>query len=136
MLDQQLSPNTIIKHLSTSFSFHQQLSDMVFYPDELHAAAKSSNSKKDDSLPSLYTEIRKFLSPSTSLTFSIVPISVLPDFDSFIHHQGVKGKESACVDKTCYWVPWHKHHSGKHRLVVRLPDIRANLLPIDERSIP
>ena len=39
---------------------------------------------------SSYTEIRRFLSLSTSLTFLTAPIPVLPDFDSLVHQQGVK----------------------------------------------
>ena len=39
---------------------------------------------------------------------------------------------SACDDMTSYWVPWGKHHAGKHQSVVRLPDISAILPPIDE----
>ena len=97
---------------------------------------KSSNSKKVDSLPSSYTEIRRFLSPSTSLTFLTAPIPVLPDFDSVLHQQGVKEEyewlESAYDDKTSYWVPWDKHHAGKDQSVVRLPDVSAILQPIDE----
>ena len=56
-----------------------------------------------------HTEIRRFLSPSTSLTFLTAPFSVLPDFDSLIHQQEVKEKyewlESVYGDKTPYWVP-------------------------------
>ena len=90
---------------------------MISHPDELPTTTKSSNSKKVDSLPSSYTEIRRFLSPSISLTFLTVPFSVLPDFDSLVHKQGVKEKyewlESAYGDKTPYWVPWARQHSGK-----------------------
>ena len=69
----------------------------------------------------------KIPSTSTSLTFLIAPIPVLLDFDSVVHQHGVKEEyewlESAYDDKTSYWVPWAKHHAGKHRSVVRLPDI-------------
>ena len=106
---------------------------LISYP----TTTKSSNSKKVDSLPSSYTEIRRFLSPSTSLTFLTASIRVLPDFDSVVHQQGVKVEyeslESAYDGKTFYWVPWAKHHAGKYRSVVRLPDISAILPPIHER---
>ena len=109
---------------------------MISYLDELPTTTKSNNSKKVDSLPSSYTEIRRFLSPSTSLTFLKAPIPVLPDFDSVVHQQGVKEEyewlESAYDDKTSYWVPWAKHHAEKHQSVVRLPDISAILPSIDE----
>ena len=39
---------------------------------------------------------------------------------------------SAYEDKTSYGVPWNKHHTGKDRSVVQLPDIWAILPPIDE----
>ena len=90
---------------------------MISHPDELPVTTKLSNSKKVDSLPSSYTEIRRFLSPSTSLTFLTALFSVLLDLDSLVHQQLVKEKyewlESAYGDKTPYWVPWVKHHSGK-----------------------
>ena len=110
--------------------------DMIFYPDELPTATKSGNSKKVYSLPSSSTEIQIFLSPSTSVTFLAVPIPVLPDFDSLVHQQGVKEEyewlESAYDNNTSYWVPWAKHHIGKHQSVVRLPGISAVLPPIYE----
>ena len=61
---------------------------MISYPDELPITTKSSNSKEVDSLPSTYTEIRRLLSPSTSLTFLTAPVPVLPEFDSLVHQQG------------------------------------------------
>ena len=61
--------------------------DMISYADELPTTTKSSNSKQVDSLPSSYTEIQIFLSPSISFTFLIALIPVLPDFDSFVHQQ-------------------------------------------------
>ena len=93
-----------------SFSVFQFLSvafpgDMI-YPGELPTTTKSSNSKKIDSLPWSYTEIRKFLSPSTSFIFLIAPTQVLSDFDSLVHQQGVKEEydwsERAYDDKTSY----------------------------------
>ena len=92
--------------------------------------------QKINSLSSSYTEIRRFLSPSTSLTFLTAPIPVLLDFDSVVYQQGEKEEyewlESAYDDKTSYWVPWAKHHTGKHWSVVQLPGISAILPPIDE----
>ena len=77
---------------------------MTFYPDELPITTKLSNSKKVDSLPSPHTEIRRFLSPSTSLTFLMAPVPVLPYFDKFVNHEGVKEEyeqlERAYEDKT------------------------------------
>ena len=76
----------------------------ITYPDELPTTTKLSNSKKGNSLPSSYTKIRRFLSPSTSLTFLTALIPVLPDFDSLVHKQGVKDEyewlECAYDDKT------------------------------------
>ena len=90
---------------------------MISYSDKLPKTTKWSNSKAVDSLPSPQTKIRRFLSPSTLLTFSIAPIPVLPDFDSVVHQQGVKEEyeclESAYENKTSYWVPWAKHYSWK-----------------------
>ena len=40
--------------------------------------------------------------------------------------------ENAYDGKTSYWVPWAKHHAGKYRSVVRLPDISAISPPIHE----
>ena len=100
---------------------------MISYPDELPTTIKSSNSKKVDNLPPSYTEIRRLLSPCTSLTFLTTPIPVLPHFDSFVHQQEVKevyeGLEREYDDKISYWVPWAKHHAVKHRSVIQLPDI-------------
>ena len=63
-------------------------------------------------------------------------IPVLHNFDSLVHQQGVKEEyewlERAYDYKTSYWIPWTKRHTGKHRSVVRLPDISAILPPIDE----
>ena len=43
---------------------------------------------------------------------------ILPNFDSAVLQQGVKEEyewlESTHDDKTSYWVPWAKHHAGKH----------------------
>ena len=84
--DHNARSTTATKHYhGNSFFVFQFLSvdfpgDMISYPDELLSSTKSSNSKKVDSLPSSYTEIRRFLSPSTSLTFLTAPIQVLPDF--------------------------------------------------------
>ena len=90
---------------------------MISYSDKLPKTTKWSNSKAVDSLPSPQTKIRRFLSPSTLLTFLIAPIPVLPDFDSVVHQQGVKEEyeclESAYENKTSYWVPWAKHYSWK-----------------------
>ena len=109
---------------------------MISYPDEVPVTTKSSNSKEVDSLLSSYREIRRFLSLSTSLTFLTAPIPVLPDFESLVHQQGVKKEyewlESAYDDKASYWIPGAKHHAGKHRSVVRLPDVSAILPPFDE----
>ena len=63
---------------------------MISYPDEFPTTTKSSNSKKVDSFPSSYTEIRRFLSPSTSLTFLTALIPVLSDCDSLVHKEGIK----------------------------------------------
>ena len=77
---------------------------MIFYLDELTTTTKSSNSKKVNTLLSSNTEIRRFLPPSTSLTFLTAPIPVLPDFDTAIHKSGVKEEhkwlESAYDKKT------------------------------------
>ena len=141
-IDHNATPTTATKHYHGIFFFVFQFpsvafpGDMISYPDEFPTTTKSSNSKKVDSFPSSYTKIRRFLSPSTSLTYLTAPISVLPDFDSLIHKQGVRDKyewlESAYDNKTSYWVPWAKHHTGKHQSVVRIPDISAILPPIDE----
>ena len=65
------------------------------------------------------------------------PIPVPPDFDSLAHQQGVKEEYewlgNAYNDTTSYWVPWAKHHAGKHQPVVRLPELSAILRPIDGR---
>ena len=138
MLDQQLLPNTTVEHLSLSFNFHLQLSKLIWFLIlmSFSTTTKSSNSKQFDSLLLSYTELWRFLSPSTSLTFLTAPIPVLPDFDSVVHQQGVKEEyeclERAHDDKTSDWVPWAKHHAGKHQLVIRLPDLSAILPPIDE----
>ena len=115
-IDNNATSATATKHYyRKSFSVFQFLSvafpgDMISYPDELSLTTKSSNSKKVDSLPSPYTEIRRFLSLSTSLTFLTAPIPILPDFDSLVHQQGVKEEyewlESAYNNKISYWVPW------------------------------
>ena len=63
---------------------------MISYLDELPTTTKLSNSKEADRFPSSYTEIRRLLSPSTSLTFLSVLIPVLPDFDDIVRQQGVK----------------------------------------------
>ena len=141
-IDHNARSATTTKHYhGTSFSAFQFPSiafpgDMISYPDDLPTATKSSNSKKVDSLLSSYTEPRRFLSPSTSLTFLTAPIPVLPDFDSVLHQQVVKEEyqwlESAYDDKTSYWIPRAKHHAGKYRSFVRLSDISAILPPIDE----
>ena len=76
-IDHNAISTTATKHYhGTSFSVFQFPSvafpgDMTSYPNELPTTTKSSNSKKLDSLPSSYTEIRRFLSPSTSLTYFI-----------------------------------------------------------------
>ena len=123
-IDNNATSTTATKHYyRKSFSVFQFPSvafpgDMISYPDELSLTTKSSNSKKVNSLPSPYTEIRRFLSLSTSLTFLTAPIPILPDFDSLVHQQGVKEEyewlESAYNNKISYWVPWGKHHAGKH----------------------
>ena len=109
---------------------------MISYPDELPTTTKLSNSKQVDSLPSSYTEMWRFFSPSTSLTSLTASIPVLPDFKSVVHQQGVKEEykwlENAYDNKTSYWVPWAKHHAGKYQSVVWLPHISAILPPIDE----
>ena len=64
---------------------------MISYPDELPTTTKLSNSKKVDSFPLSYTEIWRFLSTSTSPTFLKALTPVLPDFDSAVHQQGIKG---------------------------------------------
>ena len=70
-IDYNARSTTATKHYhGTSFSIFQFPSvvfqgDMISYPDELPTTTKLSNAKKVDSLPSLYTEIRRFLSPST-----------------------------------------------------------------------
>ena len=78
--------------------------DMMSHPDEFSTTTMFSNSKNIHSLHSPYTEIQRFLSPSTSLTFLTAPIPVLPDFDSVVYHQGVKEAcewlENAYDDKT------------------------------------
>ena len=60
---------------------------MISYPDKLRTTTISSNSEKVNSLPSSYTEIRRFLSPSSSITFSTAPIPILPDFENLVHQQ-------------------------------------------------
>ena len=74
MLDQQLPPTL---HGNSFFVFQFPSvdfpGDMISYSDELPSSTKLSNSKKVDSLSSSYTEIRRFLSPSTSLTFLTAP---------------------------------------------------------------
>ena len=95
---------------------------MIFYPHELPTTNKLSNSKEVDSLPLTYTEIRRFLSPSTSIIFLTAAIPVLPNIDSLVHQEGVKEEykwlENTHDDKTSYWVSWAKHPAGKHRSVV------------------
>ena len=135
MRDQQLPPNTATEHLYAAFQ-----GDTISYPDELPANSKFSNSKKVESLPWPYTEIWRFLSPSTSLTFLTAPIPALPEFDSFVHQQGVKEGyewlEKAYGNKTSYWAPWAEHHTGKHQSVVQLPDLSTILPPTDEPAHP
>ena len=141
-IDHNTRSTAATKHYhGTSFSVFQFSSvafpgDMISYPDELPTTTKLSNSKKVDKLPSSYTEIRRFLLPSTSLTFSTAPIPVLPNFESVVHQQGVKEEyewlESAYDNETSYWVPWAKRHARTHRPVVRQTDTSAILPPIDE----
>ena len=141
-IDYNARSTTATKHYhGTSFSIFQFPSvvfqgDMISYPDELPTTTKLSNAKKVDSLPSLYTEIRRFLSPSTWLTFLTASIPALPDFNIVVHQQGTKEEykwlESTYDNETSYWVPWAKHHAGKYRSIVWLPDISAILPPIDE----
>ena len=70
-IDYNARSTTATKHYhGTFFSIFQFpyvvfQGDMISYPDELPTTTKLSNAKKVDSLPSLYTEIRRFLSPST-----------------------------------------------------------------------
>ena len=84
----------------------------------------------------LSLEIRRFLSLSTLFTFLTAPVSVQPYFDSVVHQQEIKEEyerlESVYDDRTSYWVPWAKHHAGKHQSVVWIPDISAIVPPFDE----
>ena len=90
MFDHNARSTSATKHYhGTSFSVFQFPSvalpgDMISYPDELPKTTKSSNSKTVDIPSSSYTEIQRFVSPSTSLTFLTAPIEVLPDIDSVI----------------------------------------------------
>ena len=123
-IDHNARSTTATKHYhGTSFPIFQFPSaafpgDMISYPDELPTATKWSNSKKVDSLPSSFTEFRRFFSAFTSLTFLTASIPDLPNFDSVVLQQGIKEEyewlESTYHDKTSYWVPWAKHHAGKH----------------------
>ena len=117
-IDHNARATTATKHYhGTSFSVFQFPfaafpGNMISFPDELPTTMKLSNSEKVDSLPSSYREIRRFVSTSFK-------IPVLPVFDSLIQQQGVKEEyewlESVYEDKTSYWVPWSKHHAGKHQ---------------------
>ena len=95
-IDHNARSTTATKHYhGTSFSIFQFPfvafpGDVIPYPDELPTTTKSRNSKKVDSFPLSYTEIRRFLSPSTSLTFLTALIPVLSDFDSVLHQQGIR----------------------------------------------
>ena len=96
MLYQNARSTTATKHYcGTSFSVFQFSSvafpgNLISYPDDLPKTLNRVIQKYVASLPSSYTEIRRFLSPSTSLTFLTAPIPFLPDFDNLVHQQGVK----------------------------------------------
>ena len=111
-IDHNARATTATKHYHRSsfsvfqFPFVTFPGDMISYPYELPTTTKLSNSEHVDSRPSSYTEIRRFLSTSTSLKFLAAPILVQPGFDSPVHQQGVKEEykwlESAYEDKTPY----------------------------------
>ena len=122
----RLTTATKLYH-GTSFSIFQFPSvafpgDMISYSDEFPTTTKLSNSKKVDSPPSSYTEIWRFISPSTLLIFLTPLIPALPDIDSVVHQKRVKDEyewlESVYSNKSYYLVPWAKHHTGKHWSVV------------------
>ena len=87
--------------------------DVISYPNE-HLSV--STSKKVNSLPSSYTEVRKFLLPSSSFKFVAAPILVIPDLNQSIYDQGVNDEyewlENAYHNSTSDWVGWAKHHAG------------------------
>ena len=141
-IDVNARSTTASKHYhGTSFSIFQfptkeNPGDRITYPEAPPSAGKANTSKKLDRLPTSYTEVRKFLLPSTSLFFLAAPCPKLPDPESSVYKQGLKDEyewlESAYDAEKSVWVPWAKHHSSKKRTNVRSLDISAIIPPIDE----
>ena len=139
-IDHNARSTTATKHYhGTSFSVFQFPSidrpgDLII--DENDSVMAKSKSKKIPHLPSSYTEIRRFLSPTKVLSIEGAPVLVSPDFDDSIHQLGMNEEydwlENAHDPTLSFWIPWAKFHASKNRATVRSLDISAILPLIDE----